>query len=317
MLKGFNKYYRTDEKLQLIELKWMRLKIGSISVFLVVVSLASILVVNKLSQDPLGLGYDKVNMLSHENGILREQLISMKSHMDDLQKVVDKLNVRGDELRLMADLPRMEKEVISAGTGGTVYQPDVSISSDGHSEILQSAMTSLQHLRSEIIVQQQSYDEIFNKYKYNKGYFASLPALKPMDGYYSVNGFGLRMHPVLGVSKTHEGIDIINDVGTPVYASGDGVITMSGQSGGGYGIAVAINHGYGYQSLYAHLSKVLVKDGQHVRRGDLIAKSGKTGLVSGPHLHYEIRRNGICQNPVDFFLNDMGAKEYQALASSR
>ena len=130
-------------------------------------------------------------------------------------------------------------------------------------------------------------------------------------------GVGLRMHPVLGIFKTHEGLDIVNDVGTPVYASADGIVSMAGQSGGGYGTVVVINHGYDYQTLYAHLSKVLVHDGQRVRRGDLIAKSGKTGLVSGPHLHYEVRYKGVCKNPVDFFFDDVRPGAFQRNLASR
>jgi murein DD-endopeptidase MepM/ murein hydrolase activator NlpD len=87
---------------------------------------------------------------------------------------------------------------------------------------------------------------------------------------------------------------------------------MAGQSGGGYGIALILSHGYGYQTLYAHLSKVLVGAGAHVVRGQIIAKSGRTGLVSGPHLHYEVRFNGICKNPADYFLDDLKASEYRA-----
>jgi murein DD-endopeptidase MepM/ murein hydrolase activator NlpD len=132
-----------------------------------------------------------------------------------------------------------------------------------------------------------------------------------MDGFYAVSSFGMRLHPVLGIYRLHEGIDIINDVGTPVYASGNGVVEMAGQSGGGYGLLIVIDHGYQYQSLYAHLSHVLVKEGQHVKRGDLIARSGRSGLVTGPHLHYEVSFKGVRQNPVDYFLDDVHAQDYR------
>jgi murein DD-endopeptidase MepM/ murein hydrolase activator NlpD len=177
--------------------------------------------------------------------------------------------------------------------------------------------TSLSRLKSEMAVQEQSYQQIVRKSEYNKGYFAALPALKPMDGFYSKSGYGLRMHPVLGIFRTHEGLDIVNDVGTPIYAAGDGTVEVAGQSGGGYGTMIVINHGYGYQSLYAHLSKVLVREGQRLKRGDLIGKSGKTGLVSGPHLHYEVRHDGICINPVNFFFDDLTPQQYRAQVASR
>jgi murein DD-endopeptidase MepM/ murein hydrolase activator NlpD len=317
MFKPLKKYYRSDERMQLHEIRWIRLKVSSVIVAAVVVVFAGLIVVNHLSHDPLGLGYDRVNALTRENTMLQEQLSNLEHRMEDLNKSVEKLNVEGNELRLMVDLPQIDNEITSAGTGGAVREPDFLLSSGEQSSILRSTLSSLEQLNSEIKIQQQSYAEIINRYAYNKEYFAALPALKPMEGYYSTKGFGLRMHPVLGVFKTHEGLDIVNDVGTPVYASGDGTISMAGQSGGGYGVMVVINHGYDYQTLYAHLSKVLVHEGQRVRRGDLIAKSGKTGLVSGPHLHYEVRFKGVCKNPVDFFFDDVSPRGYQHNLASR
>ena len=127
----------------------------------------------------------------------------------------------------------------------------------------------------------------------------------------------MRTHPVLRIRKMHPGIDITNDVGTPVYATGDGEVLITGPRGG-YGKAIEISHGYGYSTLYAHLSEILVHAGQSVKRGELIARSGRSGLVSGPHLHYEVHRNGMVCDPVDFFFDDIDAASYRpALARSR
>ena len=317
MFKPLKKYYRSDERMQLHEIRWIRLKLSALVVAAVAVLGACLVGVNHLSHDPLGLGYDRVKALTSENRMLQEQLNSLGHRMAELNKSVEKLNVEGNELRLMVDLPQIDNEITSAGTGGAVREPDFLLSSGEQSTILHSTLSTLEKMNSEIKIQQQSYAEIMKKYAYNKEYFAALPALKPMEGYYSTNGFGLRMHPVLGIFKTHEGLDIVNDVGTPVYASADGIVSMAGQSGGGYGTVVVINHGYDYQTLYAHLSKVLVHDGQRVRRGDLIAKSGKTGLVSGPHLHYEVRYKGVCKNPVDFFFDDVRPGAFQRNLASR
>jgi len=113
----------------------------------------------------------------------------------------------------------------------------------------------------------------------------------------------MRMHPILGVNKMHNGIDIINDVGTLVKSSGKGKIVFVGPKGG-YGLAVEIDHGFGYKTIYAHLSSTLVKEGQTVTRGQSIAKSGNSGLSSGPHLHYEVLHNGQNLNPADFFFDE-------------
>jgi murein DD-endopeptidase MepM/ murein hydrolase activator NlpD len=120
----------------------------------------------------------------------------------------------------------------------------------------------------------------------------------------------LRLHPILNFVRKHDGVDIINEVGTPVYASAEGTIDFTGRKGD-YGLTVEINHGYSLKSLYGHLSKVLVHEGQKVKRGDLIAHSGNTGLSSGPHLHYEVRVNGVAQNPTYYFFDDVSAKDFQ------
>jgi murein DD-endopeptidase MepM/ murein hydrolase activator NlpD len=98
-----------------------------------------------------------------------------------------------------------------------------------------------------------------------------------------------------------------------VYATADGVVRFAGRTDGGYGTIVEITHGYGYTTLYAHLSKVLVRSGKTVHRGDVIAQSGRSGLVTGPHLHYEVRYNGVMQNPSDYFFNDIEASQYRTM----
>src|SRR5262249_32925369 len=209
----------------------------------------------------------------------------VNNRVKELQGAVATLTEQGNRLRLLVDLPTLDKTTASGGIGGALEHPASADMPGAGTDALRTASDAIQGLEGRLKVQEQSYGEILRKYDYNKGYFAAIPALKPMEGFYSVGEYGLRMHPVLGIFKTHEGLDIVNDVGTPVVAAGDGVVQMAGQSGGGYGISIVIRHGYGYQTLYAHLSKVLVRAGQHVVRGQIIAKSGKSGLVSGPHLH--------------------------------
>lgn len=237
--------------------------------------------------------------------------------MKDLEATLNLLNEQGNRLRLLVDLPRLDNATASAGTGGAPPEPVPDFNSGAAAQVLSSAASTLRQVGSQLKVQEESYRQIVKKYEYNKAYFAALPALKPMEGFYSAGEFGLRMHPILGIFKTHEGLDIVNDVGTPVMAAGDGIVEMAGQSGGGYGNAVVLRHGYGYQTMYAHLSKVLVRPGEHVVRGQIIAKSGKTGLVSGPHLHYEVRYNGVCKNPTDYFFDDIKILDSRARVAPR
>jgi murein DD-endopeptidase MepM/ murein hydrolase activator NlpD len=146
-------------------------------------------------------------------------------------------------------------------------------------------------------------NEIANQLNLNQKLYESIPAIKPTVGNYSINGFGMRRHPILGIRKFHSGLDINCNWGTPVRASGNGkVISVERQSG--FGLVVEIDHGFGYLTIYAHLSKALVKRGDRVTRGQLIAKSGNSGLSSGPHLHYEVHHNGKALDPIDFFFDE-------------
>jgi murein DD-endopeptidase MepM/ murein hydrolase activator NlpD len=310
------KIYRADGQLQLHEIRWFRVKAAVSFAGSTAMVVLALLVVNYYVYDFLGMGYTTIQSLKDENKVLHQQLSALTEHMKALEGTMAKIDREGNRLRLLVDLPPVDEETRSAGTGGAAMSAEIP-ASNANVQVMQSASSTLEKLSSEIRVQQQSYDQIIRKYEYNKAFFAALPALKPMEGYYATREFGQRMHPVLGIFKTHTGLDIVNDVGTPVVAAADGVIEMAGQSGGGYGTVVVIRHGYGYQTLYAHLSKTLVREGQHVRRGDLIAKSGKTGLVTGPHLHYEVRRNGVAQNPVNFFFDDVKPYDYRRQVASR
>lgn len=272
---------------------------------------------NYIIYDFLNLGYDRINKIVDENKVLRSQISSLTQRFEGFKTDIEKINTQGDQLRLLVDLPRLDKDELKVGVGGSILKFDSKQIFNNSENALSQINDIADRLSREINQQRESYAKVFQKYNYNQKFFAALPALKPMDGYYSTAGFGKRMHPVLGFFRKHEGLDIINDVGTPVYASGDGTVEFGGHSGGGYGIVVVINHGFGYQTLYAHLSKVLVRSGAKVKRGDMIAKSGRTGLVSGPHLHYEVHYKGVKQNPIDYFLNDLSVSEYVRNISKR
>lgn len=299
-------YYSAPHSLQFKEIRWFRIKIAVIVLSLVISCLALILGINHLYYDLLG--FDRMNELISENQILKAQLTDLSSRARNLESVLDELNQQGDQFRLLVDLPKLDDDIKVSGVGGTNTELDIHVNSEDASSILLSTSEILNKLTAETKIQNQSYQEIINKYEYNKGYFKSIPSIKPIDGYYSPNGFGMRVHPILGKPRLHEGIDIINDVGTSIIATGDGVIEVAGRSEAGYGTIILINHGYGFQTFYAHLSRVLVREGQRVKRGDVIAKSGRSGLVSGPHLHYEVRYKGIRQNPIDFFFNDISSR---------
>ena len=310
-------FYYTDHLLQMKRIRWVRLKLGALVIGSVAFCLGVLLTINSIYYNFLGIGNSRIQTLTQENQVLKSRLATMTDELKNLQTTITQVSEQGDKLRLLVDLPTMDEQTKTGGTGGTNIDEDVNQLTGNSLEYLQSAKGLLFSLISEMKVQQQSYQQISNRIDYNKAYFSALPAIKPMSGFYSLKDYGMRLHPVLGINRVHEGLDIIGDVGTPIAASGDGVVQLAGHTGGGFGYAVVINHGYGFQTVYAHLSKILVREGQRVRRGDLIAKSGRSGLVSGPHLHYEVRHNGISENPLDYFFDDISIGEYRKQTATR
>lgn len=311
MLRSRRYYVYSDSSLDFREVRHFRSKVVGTGLLVGLLALAMIIVVNHFTNDWLGLGYDRLAMLSAENAVLREQLNELSQRMAGVQKSLDRLHLRGNELRLMADLDRIDDDTRSASTGGAQFASANPFLTGEAARILSDSQTLIDRLMREVRLQQTSYEQIARRNSYNKDYFARLPAIKPMAGYYSLNGFGMRIHPVLGVYRPHEGVDIINDVGSPIYAAADGVVRFAGRTQGGYGLVVELSHGYGFTTLYAHCSRAMVHVGATVKRGELIALSGRSGLVSGPHLHYEVRRNGAMQNPVDYFFDDVDAARYR------
>jgi murein DD-endopeptidase MepM/ murein hydrolase activator NlpD len=139
-----------------------------------------------------------------------------------------------------------------------------------------------------------------------------IPGIQPLKTYKYVSGFGTRMHPIYKTLRTHTGIDLVAPTGTKIYATGDGVVT-SAKFERGYGKAIVINHGYQYQSMYAHCSEILVHQGQKVKRGEVIGLVGNTGVSTGSHLHYEIIKGGQKVNPINYFLNDLSPSEFEEI----
>jgi murein DD-endopeptidase MepM/ murein hydrolase activator NlpD len=171
--------------------------------------------------------------------------------------------------------------------------------------------TSILTLRTQ--TQLNSYKELWELAKEKEARRASIPAISPVKNPTVVSGFGMRYHPVYKILRRHTGVDIIGKKGTPIYATADGVVIMEPEGYSGYGIMVHINHGRGYQTLYAHLSKAIAKPGKKVKRGEIIGYMGSTGLAIGVHLHYEVIKNGEKVNPIHYFFGDLTPEEYNEI----
>jgi murein DD-endopeptidase MepM/ murein hydrolase activator NlpD len=159
----------------------------------------------------------------------------------------------------------------------------------------------------------KSFEELEKLASQKKIFLAAIPAIQPVANKNlrrMASGFGYRLHPIYKTYKMHTGIDFTAPTGTPIYATGNGRVISAGRDRG-YGNCVIINHGFGYQTLYGHMYRIKARNGQQVKRGELIGYVGNTGLSSGPHLHYEVIKNGSKINPINYFFNDLSETEYQ------
>ncbi len=249
--------------------------------------------------DLFGLKSLRADSMSRENSVLKAQLASLNRKLESFQTVMKGLGQSDDQLRTSVNLPPIPDDIRKVAIGGVEVNRDYGISSDAN-DLIANATNTLDDLERESKLQSTSYIDIMNKYQNNQKLFAHLPAIDPIRGGIITDGFGMRYHPILRMRLMHEGIDLVADVGTNVYATGDGTVSYAGPRGG-YGTVVEIDHGFGYTTLYGHLSKPLVREGQKVKRGQAIALTGDTGLSTGPHLHYEVLRNGVHVDPTAYF----------------
>lgn len=300
-------YYFSPEKLDFVVAKGAKIKIAALTLVVSVSFVTLFFEFNQYFDDVLGLGIKRTIALYSENAMLKKQIRTVTARLEGLEKQLTSLSERGNELRLLVDLPRIDDDTRKVGIGGTDERLYYSGSMDVD-EQLQQMNSLLGRAERELQLQHSSYSEVTRKYDDNQVRFAHLPAIKPMEGFLS-SGFGIRWHPIFRIRRPHEGLDIVSDRGTPIFAAANGLVEVAGRNLGGYGNMVMINHGYRYTTVYGHLSKVIAWEGQQVKRGDLIGLCGETGIVTNPHLHYEVRLNGVQQNPRDYFFDDFNYVE--------
>jgi murein DD-endopeptidase MepM/ murein hydrolase activator NlpD len=239
----------------------------------------------------------------------------MNDRLNQTQAVLDDLQDRDDNIyRVIFEAEPIATSVRKAGYGGADRY--ASLTGLSNSDIIVQTARKLDEISSQVYVQSKSFDEVFKLAKSKEKVIASIPAIQPVN-FHDLrrigSHFGYRTDPFYKVTKFHEGIDFTAAVGTPIYATGDGVITEASYNRGGYGMCIKVNHGFGYETFYAHLSRMKVKVGQKVIRGEVIGFVGNTGKSTSPHLHYEVHKNGQPINPIYFFFNDITPQEYQAM----
>lgn len=247
---------------------------------------------------------------------LKREIAQYKRELHQMEAIVER------DGRVLSDLETRDSAVYRALFGAppvrqTVMEPrsfDYLKDFDCKEEIVR-AWQMTDSLSQRLYNQSVSIDEVYQMAGSKQQRLAAMPAIMPIrkNQCNIVSGFGLRFHPILRYRRMHTGIDLTAQQGTPVYATADGRVTHAGRGEGlsGYGICVVIDHGYGFQTLYGHLSRVNVRKGQKVKRGEMVGQVGHTGLAQGNHLHYEVIQNGTKVNPVYFFFNDLTPAEYE------
>lgn len=257
----------------------------------------------------------KERILQREIEQYKLQYAILNDRLENIQAVVNDLQDRDDNIyRVIFESEPIPSSVRKAGFGGANRYSR--LEGFKNSDLIINTTRTVDALASQLYVQSKSFDEVFDLAKRKKDMIASIPAIQPVSntdlrriGSY----FGYRTDPFYKVTKLHEGIDFTAPIGTDIYATGDGVVTETEYSKVGYGNFIVINHGFGYETKYAHLSKIMVKRGQKIKRGQVIGHVGNTGKSTAPHLHYEVHKSGRPIDPINFFFNDITPEEYSMM----
>jgi murein DD-endopeptidase MepM/ murein hydrolase activator NlpD len=240
---------------------------------------------------------DNYNALNGKVTQLQEQMAGLEKRDNDVYRSIFEANPLPDSAR--AKLSEIKNEIEKVNV-------------IGGDELANNIASQLNNVSARIAYQERSYGEIEKLIKGQDVKLASIPAIQPVsnkDLSRIASGFGMRIHPIYGIAKMHYGLDFTAPQGTPIYATGNGVVSEAGP-GSGTGNHVIINHGYGYETEYMHMVRIKVRRGQRVKRGEVIGWVGSTGASTGPHCHYEVHVNGTRVDPVYFFYSDLNAEQY-------
>jgi len=235
--------------------------------------------------------------------------------MNNLEKVISQLQETDDNLyRTIFEAEPIPATLRTGGVGGINRYKE--LEGFENSGIVIETTSRLDKIRKQIYVQSKSFDDLIALSMRKEEMLRSIPAIMPIsnkDLTRTASGYGLRIHPIYKIIKFHAGMDFTAPSGTDVYVTGDGTVASVISSKRGLGNHIIINHGYGYNSVYAHLDRFNVRPGQKVKRGDVIGYVGSTGLSLAPHLHYEIKLNGTNVDPVNYYFNDLSPEEYEKM----
>ncbi|MFM2392077.1 MAG: hypothetical protein RLZZ546_54, partial [Bacteroidota bacterium] len=293
--------------------KQVLLKFSGIGFAIFFTSVALFLIGMKLFPSPNEKAlYSEIEMLKSQVKSINQDFNKMSSSLNTLHEKDNQVH------RLILGKQPVDDGVWNGGTGGhDKYAYLNSYSNSG--EFLKANLKKIDLLKSKFEIQQKSLDSLYTVALKREKRLASVPSIKPVQAdklkkdLEYLSGFGIRLHPVHKVRKFHKGIDFTAPEGTAIQATGDGKVIKVERGGRGYGNMVTIDHGFGFQSLYAHMLKISVKEGDVIKKGQTIGQVGSTGTSTAPHLHYEVHINGTAVNPVNYVLDGLTPMEYRDL----
>ena len=307
------KYYYDKKSLSYKEINLtLKQKIQNLLVYIL-----SALIITSLSFFVFYSFFDspKEKKLKSEINFLTSNYQKFESKLLEVEAVLDDIQKRDDNIyREIFEANPIPTEIRKAGFGGVNKYKY--LEGFSNTELLKELDNKFDVLKKQLYVQSKSFDQIIELTKDKNKMLSSIPAIQPLsnkDLSRMASGFGYRIDPIYKTRKFHAGMDFSAKTGTPIYATGDGKVFKVSKSKRGYGNHVVIDHGYGYKTLYAHMSKTAVKRNQKVSRGDVIGFVGNTGKSVAPHLHYEVHKDGKKINPVNFYYNDLNAEEYERM----
>ncbi|HAN00146.1 MAG TPA: peptidase M23 [Marinilabiliales bacterium] len=252
-----------------------------------------------------------------ENKQLRSQYELLNKKLQRMELTMDQIKERDDHIyRLIFGAEPIPESYREAGFGGVNRYKE--LEGFDESQLVIETSKKIDMLLKQLDVQWKSYEEVVALAEEKEVFWASIPAISPLadkDLTRFASGYGYRIHPIYRTKKMHTGIDLTAPTGTEVYATGNGEVAVAGYTPGGYGKRIIVDHGFGFKTVYAHLNSILVKEGQKIKRGELIGTVGSTGRSTAPHLHYEVRKNNQTENPVNYYSNDLTPEQYEEVLS--
>jgi murein DD-endopeptidase MepM/ murein hydrolase activator NlpD len=280
-------------------LRWLAGGLGVFSLF--ILALSGLLLFN-------GGAYVRANFLARENSLLTEELQQFRNQVDGFEETLAQLSVQDGRVRRLAGLDATDEEILEVGIGGPGLATPEGRSLWPMDSVLSKAAFAVEYdlsaLERRARLLTASLSEASDSLTAHRDILEATPSILPAAGVLSSRFTTSRIHPIFHRALPHEGVDIAAPSGTPILAAAKGTVTYSGWMSG-LGNTVEIDHGYGYVTRYGHASKLLVRRGQKVTRGEVIANVGSTGISTSPHLHYEVRVGGVAVNPLNYVIGSV------------